>query len=100
VKHWTKSIGTLRLNNKTKDRSPDLTGTMKIHRNLINAMSNELDQTGADVVTCNIAAWQYRDDDGPLLNLQLTEPYKPPRRDQGSTTIFDLLTKQQDEDED
>jgi len=35
VKNWTKSIGILRLNTKTNDRSPDLIGTVKIHYNLI-----------------------------------------------------------------
>ena len=97
---WTKSIVTLRLNHKTKDRSPDLIGSVKMHNRLIHALLDELDETGKDVVECNIAAWQYRDKDGPLLNLQLSERYEPPQRDQGSETIFDLLQKHQDEDHD
>src|SRR6516164_9047745 len=63
---WTKSIGTLRLNHKTKDRSPDLIGSVKMHNRLIHALLDELDETGKDVVECKIAAWQYRDKDGPL----------------------------------
>ena len=97
---WTKSIGTLRLNNKTKDRSPDLIGTVRMHSHLIHVLVEELDETGEDVVECNIAAWQYRDKDGPLLNLQLSERYEPLQRDQGSETIFDLLQKRQDEEHD
>ena len=88
---WTKSMGTPRLNNKTKDRSPDLIGTVKMHSHLIHVLLEELDETGEDVVECNIAAWQYRDKDGPLLNLQLSERYEPPQRDLGSETIFDVL---------
>ena len=45
-------------------------------------------------------AWQYRDKDGPLLNLQLSERYEPPQRDQGSDTIFELLAKRKDGDKD
>jgi hypothetical protein len=99
VKNWTKSIGILRLNTKTKDRSPDLIGTVKIHYHLIHALLKKLDDA-EDVAECNIAAWQYRDKDGPLLNLQLSERYEPPQRDQGSETIFDLLQKRHDEEHD
>ena len=96
---WTKSIGTLRLNHKTKDRSPDLIGSVKMHNRLIHALLDELDETGKDVVECNIAAWQYRDKNGPLLNLQLSERYEPPQRDFGQATIFDVLQKREDGDE-
>ena len=96
---WTKSIGTLRLNHKTKDRSPDLVGSAKMHNRLIHALLDELDETGKDVVECNIAAWQYRDKNGPLLNLQLSERYEAPQRDCGQQTIFDVLQKHQDEEE-
>ena len=97
---WTKSMGTLRLNNKTKERSPDLIGTVKMHSHLIHVLLEELDETGEDVVECNIAAWQYRDKEGPLLNLVLSERYEPPQRDCGSETIFDALQKHPDEDGD
>jgi hypothetical protein len=100
VKNWTKSIGILRLNTKTKDRSPDLIGTVKIHYHLIHTLLKKLEESAEDVAECNIAAWQYRDKDGPLLNLQLSERYEPPQRDQGSETIFDLLQKRQDEEHD
>jgi hypothetical protein len=90
----------LRLNTKTKDRSPDLIGTVKIHYHLIHTLLKKLDESAEDVAECNIAAWQYRDKDGPLLNLQLSERYEPPQRDCGSETIFDLLQKRQDEEHD
>ena len=100
MKNWAKSIGILRLNTKTKDRSPDLIGTVKIHYHLIHTLLKKLDESAEDVAECNIAAWQYRDKDGPLLNLQLSERYEPLQRDQGSETIFDLLQKRQDEEHD
>jgi len=76
VKNWAKSIGILRLNTKTKDRSPDLIGTVKIHYHLIHTLLKKLDESAEDVAECNIAAWQYRDKDGPLLNLQLSERFE------------------------
>jgi len=74
---------------------------VKMHSHLIHRLLNELDETGEDAAECNIAARQYRDKDGsPLLNLQLSERYEPPQRDQGSGTIFDLLQKRHDEEHD
>jgi hypothetical protein len=88
MQNWTKSMGTLRLNTKTKERSPDLIGRVTIHCHLIHALLKQLDESARDVAECNIAAWQYRDKDGPFLNLQLSERYEAPRRDQGSETIL------------
>jgi hypothetical protein len=56
---FTKSLGTLRMNTKTKERSPDLTGTIKIHRHLVTALWNELRETSGTVVDCNLAAWLF-----------------------------------------
>jgi hypothetical protein len=90
---FTKSLGTLRMNNKTKERSPDLTGTIKIHRHLVTALWNELRETGGPVAECNLAAWHYRDKSGHLFNVQLSGKYEPPRQYHGSENIFDLLAK-------
>ena len=95
---FTKSLGTLRMNTKTKERSPDLTGTIKIHRRLIAVMSKELNETGKNVVECNLAAWHYQDKTGHLFNVQLSERYEPPRQYHGSENIFDLLAKKQEKD--
>jgi hypothetical protein len=97
---FTKSVGTLRLHNKTKERSPDLTETIKIHRALITALGKHFAEHGAHVVECNLAAWHYQDKTGPLLNVQLSERYEAPRQYQGPENIFDLLAKQQEDDND
>jgi hypothetical protein len=95
---FTKSLGTLRVNTKTKERSPDLTGTIKVHRGLVSALWNELRETGASAVECNLAAWHYQDKTGHLFNVQLSERYEPPRQYHGSESIFDLLAKKEEED--
>ena len=97
---FMKSLGVLRINNKTKEKSPDLTGTMKIHRCLITALWKQLNNSGGEEVICNIAAWQYHDKKGALLNVELSERYEArqngnqPRQE----NIFDLIAAQQDEE--
>jgi hypothetical protein len=95
--NYTKSLGTLRINSKTKLKSPDLTGKIRMHRRLITALWKQLNANGGgDHVECNIAAWNYRDKAGPLLNVEISEPYvhEPP------ANIFDLIAQQQEEEED
>jgi hypothetical protein len=97
---FQKSLGVLRINNKTKEKSPDLIGTMKIHRSLITVLWKELNNSGGEEVTCNIAAWQYHDKKGALLNVELSERYEA--RQNGSQprqeNIFDLIAAQQYEE--
>jgi len=66
-----------------------------MHRRLITALWRQLDANGDDLVECNIAAWNYRDKAGPLLNVEISEPCvheDPP-------DIFDLIAQQQEEEE-
>ena len=93
--NYTKSLGTLRINKKTKLKSPDLTGKIKMHRRLITALWKQLNATNGDFVECNMAAWNYRDKVGPLLNVEISGHYvreEPPN-------IFDLIAQQQEEEE-
>ena len=39
---WIKSVGTLRLNTKTKERSPDLIGSVKMHSHLIHVLLDQM----------------------------------------------------------
>jgi hypothetical protein len=91
----TKSLGTLRVNRKTKEKSPELVGTIKMHRRLITVLWKELNSSGGDEVTCNLAAWQYRDKGGPLLNVEVSEKYS--NAGHSTEDIFELLARQQEE---
>jgi hypothetical protein len=97
--NFTKSLGNLRINKKTKPKSPDLTGTAKIHRRLIAAWWKQLNETSADDVECNLAAWQYRDKNGPVLSVEISERYVGRPFDE-SINIFDQIARQQEEDND
>jgi hypothetical protein len=71
--NMTKSLGTLRINNKkTQQRSPDLTGSIKVHRRLVLAIYEQLEDSGLNEVTCNIAAWSYKEGSNPILNVEIS----------------------------
>jgi hypothetical protein len=84
--NFTKSLGTLRINRKTKLKSPDLTGIAKIHRRLITSLWNEINESGGDEVLCNLAAWQYQDTSGVLLRVEISER----QSDRRPENIFDF----------
>jgi hypothetical protein len=94
---FTKSLGNLRINKKTKTRSPDLTGTAKIHRRLITWLWKQVNSSDADAVECNLAAWQYRDKNGPVLSVEISERYVGQHE---PINIFDQIARQQEEDQD
>jgi hypothetical protein len=72
------SLGTLRPNNKTKDRSPDATGTIRIKRDLILAFYKKLIESGDDDVVAYLAGWFYNDANGRYMRVQLSEEYQRP----------------------
>ena len=49
-----RSLGALRKANKTKPRSPDLTGQMKLHRHTAAAIVEQFSHDGIEEVVCNI----------------------------------------------
>jgi hypothetical protein len=71
------SVGTLRnAQKKTKPRSPDLIGNLRLQRHTHEAIAKEFEMTDQDEVICNIAAWSYDDESGGYLNVQISPPYK------------------------
>src|SRR5260370_27691789 len=94
--NYTKSLGTLRINNKTKLKSPDLTGKINMHRRLITALWKQLNaNAGGDHVECNIAAWHYRDKARPFRNVEISDPYVHPH----PANIFNFIAPQQEDEE-
>jgi hypothetical protein len=72
------SLGTLRPKNKTKDRSPDATGTIRIKRDLLLALYKKLTESGDDDVVACLAGWFYEDANGRYMRVQLSEEFQPP----------------------
>ena len=66
------SLGALRKNNKTKPKSPDLTGQMKLQRHTAAAIVDQFSHDDIEEVVCNIAGWKNQDYKGPYLSVELS----------------------------
>ena len=76
-----KSLGTLYKSNQTNERSPELTGLLKIQRHTFEAIAEGFERHGRDELSCNIAAWYNEDRNGePHCNVELSSPFAQKRR--------------------
>jgi hypothetical protein len=67
-----RSLGALRKNNKTKPKSPDLTGQMKLQRHTAAAIVDQFSHDDIEEVVCNIAGWKNQDYSGSYLTVELS----------------------------
>jgi hypothetical protein len=67
-----RSLGALRKANKTKPKSPDLTGQFKLQRHTAAAIVEQFSHDDADEVVCNIAGWRNEDYNGFYLTVELS----------------------------
>jgi hypothetical protein len=72
------SLGKLRPQPKTKDKSPDAKGTIYVKRDLLLRLCSELDQSNADGVLAYLAGWFREDGDGKYMTVQLSTKYERP----------------------
>ena len=72
-----RSLGALRKATKTKPRSPDLTGQMKLQRHTAAAIVEKFSHDGIEEVICNIAGWKNQDYNGPYLTVELSPRFVP-----------------------
>lgn len=76
-----KSLGALYKSDQTNERSPELTGPLKIRRHTLDAITEQFDRFGVDEISCNIAAWLNEDRSGkPYLTVELSPPFARKRR--------------------
>lgn len=67
-----RSLGALRKANKTKPKSPDLTGQMTLQRHTAAAIVERFSRDDIDEVVCNIAGWRNQDYNGSYLTVELS----------------------------
>ena len=67
-----RSLGALRKTNKTKPKSPDLTGKMKLQRHTAAAIVDQFSHDHVEEVVCNIAGWKNQDYNGSYLTVELS----------------------------
>jgi hypothetical protein len=70
-----RSLGKLRVAQKTKPRSPDMTGTLSLQRHTAVAIVKAFEDSDGDEVTCNIAAWVNQDNEGQYLTIEISPKY-------------------------
>ena len=74
-----KSVGTLFPAVKTKPKSPDMTGKIKIQRKLLEELIEQIRINCAEYAICNIASWAYVEGTKRYMGVELS-PYYPPRK--------------------
>ena len=92
-----RSLGALRIANKTKPKSPDLTGNMKLQRHTAAAIVEQFSHDGIEEVVCNIAAWRNQDYNSSYLTVELSPRFvarAPVERDD----IIDSIISNSEED--
>jgi hypothetical protein len=92
------SLGALRKSNKTKPKSPDLTGKFTLQRHTAATILEQFSHDGIEEVTCNIAGWKNQDHNGPYLTVELS-PRFVPRAPVERDDIIDSIINDNEEDE-
>src|ERR1700733_9849111 len=65
-------LGALRKANKTKPRSPDLTGQLNLQRHTAAAIAEQFSHDQIQEVVCNVAGWRNQDHNGSYLTVELS----------------------------
>jgi hypothetical protein len=86
-----RSLGSLRRAEKTKDRSPDLTGTLKLQRHTMEAIAKQFKESDATEVACCIAGWRNEDQNGPYLSVELSPKYVSRRQEPAHSDLADFI---------
>jgi len=87
-----RSLGALRKANKTKPKSPDLTGQLKLQRHTAADLVEQFSHDHIQEVVCNIAGWKNQDNSGSYLTVELSPRFvarKPIERDDIIDAIID-----------
>jgi len=87
-----RSLGALRKNEKTKDRSPDLTGVLTLQRHTIEVFVKQFKESDAAEVACCIAGWRNTDSNGqPYLTIEISPRYVSRRYEPTNSNLEDFI---------
>jgi hypothetical protein len=92
-----RSLGALRKANKTKPRSPDLTGQLKLQRHTASAIVEQFASHHAQEVVCNIAGWKNQDHNGSFLTVELSPRFVARARTEQDDIIDSIINDGEDE---
>jgi hypothetical protein len=86
------SLGSLRKAEKTKPRSPDFTGTMKLQRHTLETIVKQFQEIGADETECCLAGWRNTGANGEsYLSVQLSPKFVSRRPDPADLNLADFI---------
>jgi hypothetical protein len=70
-----RSLGALRRAEKSKPRSPDMIGQLKLQRHTLEAIAKQLSSLDDDEIVCNIAGWLNHDYQGTYLTIEISPKF-------------------------
>lgn len=94
-----RSIGTLRPANKTKPRSPDLTGPIKLQRHTFETFAKQFEATDDAEIVANIAGWRNQDHQGQYLAVELSPKFVAKEPKPVKKSNLDFFFNDDDEDQ-
>jgi hypothetical protein len=100
TKTQSKSLGTLSASKKTKPRSPDMTGKMKILKHTLSEIINTHREEDGDVFEVNMAGWFNNSGGKTYMTLELSPRYRPAvqrsEKDMTLEEFFNEITEEQE----
>ena len=87
-----RSLGSLRIQQKTKPKSPEMVGTIKLQRETLQTLLEQVG--GADELVANLAAWKNHDGKSHYLTVEVSPQLTQGRQFQekhNEQTIFDVM---------
>ena len=92
-----RSLGALRKANKTKPKSPDLTGQMKLQRHTAAAIVEQFSHDNVEEVVCNLAGWRNQDYNGcSYLSVELSPRFVTRTQVEQDDVIDTLINDKED----
>jgi hypothetical protein len=92
-----RSLGALRKASKSKSKSPDLTGEMRLQRHTAAAIAKQFCDNNAEEVVCNIAAWRNQGYSGSFLTVELSPRFVARAPNAQEDIIDSIISDKEDE---
>jgi hypothetical protein len=70
-----KSLSILRKAMKTREKSPDLTGQLKLQRHMLATFNKQFEEAGGGEIVCCLAGWSNHGGNGQYLTIELSPRY-------------------------
>jgi hypothetical protein len=98
TKSRSKSLGALYASEKTKDKSPDMTGKLTILKDTLREIINTHREEDGDGFQVNLAGWFNISDGEMYMTLELSPLYRPGvQRSKKDMTVEEFRKKMSDE---